>query len=83
MVQLGELVMVLDLHRQGLSVTAVAHQLSLDRKTLRKYIARGLDRRPTRRPHRASIVSLPSPPSFVNASPPTPRSLVCDVCGVR
>lgn len=43
MVQLGELVMILDLHRQGLSVTAIARQLSLDRKTVRRYIARGLE----------------------------------------
>jgi transposase len=42
-VQLGELVMILDLHRQGLSITAIARQLSLDRKTVRKYIARGLE----------------------------------------
>ncbi|RUP19581.1 IS21 family transposase [Methylobacterium sp.] len=43
MVQLGELVMILDLHRQGLSVTAIARQLNLDRKTVRRYIARGLE----------------------------------------
>ncbi|SDA34570.1 hypothetical protein SAMN02799622_05857 [Methylobacterium sp. UNC378MF] len=43
MVQLGELVMILDLPRQGLSVTAIARQLNLDRKTVRKYIARGLE----------------------------------------
>lgn len=43
MIQLGELVMILDLHRQGLSVTAIARQLSLDRKTVRRYIARGLE----------------------------------------
>lgn len=35
--------MILDLHRQGLSVTAIARQLSLDRKTVRKYIARDLE----------------------------------------
>lgn len=35
--------MILDLHRQGLSVTAIARQLSLDRKTVRRYIARGLE----------------------------------------
>jgi transposase len=35
--------MILDLHRQGLSITAIARQLSLDRKTVRKYIARGLE----------------------------------------
>src|SRR3712207_4572486 len=35
--------MILDLHRQGLSVSAIARQLGLDRKTVRKYIARGLE----------------------------------------
>ncbi len=35
--------MILDLHRQGLSVTAIARQLGMDRKTVRKYIARGLE----------------------------------------
>lgn len=35
--------MILDLHRQGLSVSAIAQQLDLDRKTVRKYIARGLE----------------------------------------
>src|SRR5689334_8781548 len=43
MVQLGELVMILDLHRQGLSVSAIARQLNLDRKTVRKYVERGLE----------------------------------------
>ena len=43
MIQLGELVMILDLHRQGLSVSAIARQLGVDRKTVRKYIARGLE----------------------------------------
>ena len=42
MIQLGELVMILDLHRQGLSVSAIARQLECDRKTVRKYIERGL-----------------------------------------
>lgn len=40
---LGELMMVLELHRQGLTVTAIAQQVSLDFKTVRRYIARGLD----------------------------------------
>ena len=31
--------MILDLHRQGLSVSAIARQSGLDRKTVRKYIA--------------------------------------------
>ena len=42
MIRLGELVMILDLHRQGLSVSAIARQLERDRKTVRKYIERGL-----------------------------------------
>jgi transposase len=41
-IRLGELVMILDLHRQGLSVSAIARQLECDRKTVRKYIERGL-----------------------------------------
>ena len=43
MVRLGELVMILELHRQGLSPTAIARQLGIDRKTVRKYIAHGLE----------------------------------------
>ncbi len=43
MIQLGELVMILDLHRQGLRVSAIARRLRLDRKTVRKYIERGLE----------------------------------------
>jgi transposase len=35
--------MILDLHRQGFSITAIARRLDLDRKTVRKYIARGLE----------------------------------------
>src|SRR5215204_2724808 len=42
-VQLGELMMILDLHRQGLSVTAIARRTGRDPKTIRKYIARGLE----------------------------------------
>src|SRR5271163_3593551 len=42
-IQLGELVMILDLHRQGLSVTAIARRVGIDRKTVRKYIERGLE----------------------------------------
>ena len=43
MVQLGELLMILDLHRQGLSVTAIARRTGRDPKTVRKYIERGLE----------------------------------------
>jgi transposase len=41
-IRLVELVMILDLHRQGLSVSAIAPQLDRDRKTVRKYIERDL-----------------------------------------
>ena len=43
MVNLGELMMILELHRQGLKVSAIARQLGVDRKTVRRYIARGLE----------------------------------------
>jgi transposase len=43
MVQLGELMMILDLHRQGLSITAIARRTGRDPKTVRKYITRGLE----------------------------------------
>ncbi len=39
MVRLGELMMILDLHRQGLSPAAIARQLGIDRKTVRKYMS--------------------------------------------
>src|SRR5271155_623734 len=42
-IKLGELVMILDLHRQGLSVSAIARQVGVDRKTVRTYIAKGLE----------------------------------------
>jgi len=40
-VRLGEVVMIIDLHRQGVSVSAIARQTGLDRKTMRRYIERG------------------------------------------
>lgn len=45
--------MILDLHRQGLSVTAIAERLGIDRKTVRKYIERGLEP-PVYRPRRGA-----------------------------
>src|SRR6201987_4535687 len=42
-VKFGEFIMVLELHRQGLKVAAIARQLGIDRKTVRKYISRGLE----------------------------------------
>jgi len=35
--------MIMELHRQGLSLTAIGRQLGIDRKTLRRYIALGLE----------------------------------------
>jgi plasmid maintenance system antidote protein VapI len=35
-VRLGEIVLIHDLKRQGLSVSAIARQLGLDRKTVRR-----------------------------------------------
>ena len=55
MVNLKGLMMILELHQQGLSVSAIAERTGRDRKTVRKAIARGLvvpkypprERRPT------------------------------------
>ena len=35
--------MIMELHRQGLSPSAIARQLGIDRKTVRKYVALGLE----------------------------------------
>lgn len=43
MIKLRETIMILDLHRQGLSVSAIARQTCINRKTVRKYIKRGLE----------------------------------------
>ena len=43
MVQLGELMMILELHRQGLSITAVARRTGRDPKMVRKYTERGIE----------------------------------------
>jgi transposase len=42
-VRLGEIVLIHDLKRQGLSVSAIARQVGLDRKTVRRHLARGLE----------------------------------------
>jgi transposase len=41
-VNLKELMMILELHRQGLSVSAISERTGHDRKTVRKYIREGL-----------------------------------------
>lgn len=42
-VKLKEIVLIHDLKRQGLSVSAIARKLGCDRKTIRKYLATGLE----------------------------------------
>jgi len=43
MIRLGELMMILELHRQGISITAIARRTGRDPKTVRKYIQRGVE----------------------------------------
>ncbi|MCY1290417.1 hypothetical protein D9M69_381210 [compost metagenome] len=43
MVNLKELMMILELHRQGLPISAIAQRAGHVRKTVRKYIQRGLE----------------------------------------
>jgi len=43
MKKLGELMMILDLHHQGVNIATIARQVGVDRKTFRKYIARGVE----------------------------------------
>jgi transposase len=42
-VTLGELLMILDLHRQGLSLSAIARRTGMDRGTVAKYVKCGLE----------------------------------------
>jgi transposase-like protein len=56
--------MILDLHRQGLSVSAIARQLECDRKTVRKYIDRGL----------AAVVPVPTQMPMVTVNAPDPAA---------
>ncbi|MCY3819803.1 MAG: helix-turn-helix domain-containing protein [Gammaproteobacteria bacterium] len=43
MVRLREIVMIRDLKRQGLGISAIAKQTGLDRKTVRKYLEHGME----------------------------------------
>jgi transposase len=43
MLKLKGLLMILELHQQGLTVSAIADRLGKDRKTVRKYISQGLE----------------------------------------
>ena len=62
MVRTGELVMLMELHRQGLSPTAIARQLGIDRKTVRIFIALASSRRATARGRRDPRQPMPSWP---------------------
>lgn len=42
MITLGEIVLIHDLQRQGLSVSAIARRLGVDRKTVRRHLALGM-----------------------------------------
>ena len=42
MVNLGEAMRILELHREGLTISAIAERTGKDRKTVRKYLRRGL-----------------------------------------
>jgi transposase len=57
-VDLMGLMMILDLHKQGLSVSAIAQRTGLDRKTVRKYIERGgVPPKYAPRPDRVSLIA--------------------------
>jgi transposase len=43
MIKIGEIVMIHDLKRRGLSTSAIARQVGLDRKTVRKHLGASLD----------------------------------------
>ena len=43
MVNLGEAMRILELHREGLTISAIAERMGKDRKTVRKYIRRGME----------------------------------------
>jgi hypothetical protein len=73
--------MILDLHRQGLSVSAIARQLRVDRKTVRIYIAEAWSRRSKKSGHQGGESSITSKPICANDWRPIPRSRPCG-CGV-
>ncbi len=62
MITLGEIVLVHDLKRQGLSVSAIARKVGMDRKTVRKHLEVGMAS-----PAYRAQESLISPP--LSASP--------------
>jgi transposase len=67
MIQLGDLIVILDFHQQGLSISAIARRTGRDPKTVRKYIERGLER-PAYSPRQAGRPASWRPISTICAS---------------
>jgi hypothetical protein len=49
--------MILELHRQGISISSIARRVELDRKTVRRYILQGLEP-PTYGPRQPRVTQL-------------------------
>jgi transposase len=64
MVNLKEVVMILELHKQGLSVSAIAERTGKDRATVRKYIQRGLAM-PVYKPRPLKPITISAFESFI------------------
>jgi predicted DNA-binding transcriptional regulator YafY len=67
LVRLEEIVMILELHRQGVSVSTIARRAELDRKTVRRYIAQGLEPPRTVHANRGYRNCRPSSPVCASA----------------
>ena len=71
-VELEEVMTILELHRQGLSISAIVARLGMDRKTIRKYIENGVQRLvtvPERRDRASSIHSSTTSPNAYASFP--------------
>ena len=62
MVRLAELIVILELHQQGMTVSAIARRTGVHRSTVAKYLARGIEPLPRRRgrPPKATIANAHS-----------------------
>jgi hypothetical protein len=69
-VKFGEFIMILELHRQGLKVAAIARQLGIDRGAVGKYISRGRSRRPMVRGRAGRRAPIHSCRIYANGLPP-------------
>jgi len=72
-VTLGEIVLIHDLKRQGLSVSAIARKLSLDRKTVRRHLERGMEPPVNARRATRPCYYCPDIGRSVSRSPSSPR----------